>query len=80
MIRAAHRPLVWLRWLPRLALLAFAGCDPRCTEPSGPIDGGPAPGATVTVLKSGDGTGSIQSDPEGIDCGTDCLDQELALT
>lgn len=68
---------------PRLAallVLAFAGCDPRCAEPPGPLDGGPPPGAIVTVLKSGDGTGSIESDPEGIDCDIPCTEQELVLT
>lgn len=27
---------------------------------------------TLTVLKDGTGTGTVQSSPAGIDCGTDC--------
>lgn len=65
---------------PALALLLLAACDSRCAEPPGERDGGPAPGAVVTVLKSGDGTGSVLSDPEGVDCDTACTDQELGLT
>lgn len=61
-------------------VLLAAGCDPRCTEPPPPPDAGPPPGAVLHVLKSGDGNGSIESDPEGVDCGTDCPDQLVSYT
>jgi hypothetical protein len=63
-----------------LLLASLAGCDPRCAEPPPPVDAGPAAGAVVRVLKAGDGRGTIESDPEGIDCEVDCTEQELALT
>lgn len=61
-------------------LVSFAGCDPRCAEPPPPADAGPGAGAAVRVLKGGDGTGTIVSDPEGIDCEVDCDEQLLELT
>lgn len=46
-----------------------------------------SPGATLTVKKSGTGSGTVKSDPSGIDCGTDCTEtyrkdppQEVKLT
>jgi hypothetical protein len=54
---------------------ALAGCPP----PSGPPDGGPPPGAVVRVVKAGDGLGTVQSDPPGIDCDTACAEAEHAF-
>ncbi len=61
-------------------MLSFVACDPRCTEAPPPRDAGPGEGAIVRVAKAGDGRGTIESDPEGIDCEVDCTAQELVLT
>lgn len=59
-----------------IVAMLLAGCD----EPARPLDEGPAAGAVVAVHKSGDGRGTIASDPEGIACEGACAQQELALT
>lgn len=69
------------RWCTLTLLLgALAGCDPRCAEAPPPRDAGPGAGAIVRVAKAGDGTGTITSEPEGIDCEVDCAEQVLELT
>lgn len=56
-----------------LALLC-SGCP---QQPGGDGGGDPADKTlTMVVQKDGDGLGSVLSDPEGIDCGTDCETQE----
>lgn len=42
------------------------------TELEASFDGGPLPEYTLTITKSGSGTGSVASSPTGIDCGPAC--------
>lgn len=68
----------------RLAMLlvacaALPACPAGC--PAGPDptpDSGP-PGVTLTVTKTGDGTGTFRSEPDGIDCDGACPSQTIEL-
>lgn len=60
-----------------LALAIAAGCPPP-PDDTDDTDAG-TPGALVRVVKAGDGTGSIASTPEGVDCDTACAEQEVSF-
>lgn len=65
--------------LTMTALAALPACPLVC--PGGPnpeADAGP-PGVTLTVQKTGDGTGSYRSDPDGIDCDGACDSQSITV-
>ena len=47
------------------------------TEPGGP---GQLPPKTLTVDKAGGGTGTVTSDPAGINCGADCTENYVKYT
>lgn len=62
-----------------VALAILPACPVGC--PGGPdpeADAGP-PGVTLTVTKTGDGTGIFRSDPDGIDCDGACPNQTVKL-
>jgi len=68
----------------RAVLLGFKG-DPDCSDAEVTMDaaktcvGEFALGAALEVKKTGDGTGKVESDPAGIDCGSDCREVYLLL-
>ncbi len=66
------RTLVGAACLTALA----AGCPPPTAPPA---DAGPPPGASVHVLKGGDGHGALKSDPELVDCGALCDAQDVVF-
>lgn len=53
-----------------VAALSFAWS--ACPAPEAVVDAGPPPGATVHVVKGGDGHGAITSTPDGIACDNEC--------
>ncbi len=59
-----------------LPMLFGTACTLACAPPSNPSDGPhvDTKALRVTVVKGGDGLGGVVSDPEGIDCSTDCTD------
>src|SRR5262245_16217920 len=46
--------------------------DPPTNPPSDPPTNSPPASATLTLVKSGSGTGAVSSSPAGIDCGASC--------
>lgn len=61
------------------AIVVLVGLMAACPPGSeGTPDAGP-PGVTLTVTKSGDGSGSFRSDPDGIDCDDACDTQSVEL-
>lgn len=64
------RDVNWTGTVPPGTVDAIAP-DPQCPtpQPSTPV---PPPTRTLTVTKSGPGSGTVTSNPAGIDCGGDC--------
>jgi hypothetical protein len=63
-----------MRSLLGAALLASVGVSVwACGGGSSSPGGGPAPKFSLTVARSGSGSGTVTSSPAGIDCGTACV-------